>query len=163
MNYQGFSDSPVGKESACNAGYQGLIPGLGRSPGEGKGYQLQYSGLENSTDCVVHGVAKSWVPLSDFHFHNKLLSWIFPSTDNATFSLLSCGHLMGKVWSVFFFFFLVWWVPAFENKNTCPQRVKTLSGRCYHSPVSIFRAPHLIKKKDAVEARCLLPDNPTYT
>ena len=74
MNYQGFSDSPVGKESACNAGYQGLIPGLGRSPGEGKGYLLQYSGLENSTDCVVHGVAKSWVPLSDFHFHNKLLS-----------------------------------------------------------------------------------------
>ena len=37
----------------------GLIPGLGRSPGEGKGYPLQYSGLENSMDCIVHGVAKS--------------------------------------------------------------------------------------------------------
>ena len=49
----------VGKESICNAGDLGLIPGLGRSPGEGKGYPLQYSGLENSMDCIVHGVAKS--------------------------------------------------------------------------------------------------------
>ena len=45
----------------------GLIPGLGRSPGEGKGYLLQYSGLENSMDCIVHGIAKSGTILSDFH------------------------------------------------------------------------------------------------
>ena len=45
----------------------GSIPGLGRSPGEGKGYPLQYSGLENSPDCIVHGVAKSRTHLSDFH------------------------------------------------------------------------------------------------
>ena len=45
----------------------GLIPGLGRSPGEGKGYTLQYSGLENSMDCIVHGVTKSQTGLSDFH------------------------------------------------------------------------------------------------
>ena len=51
----GFPDSSVGKESACNAGDPGSIPGLGRSPGEGKGYPLQYSGLENSMDCIVHG------------------------------------------------------------------------------------------------------------
>ena len=44
-----------------------MIPGLGRSPGEGKGYPLQYSGLENSMDCIVHGVTKSWTRLSDFH------------------------------------------------------------------------------------------------
>ena len=44
-------------------------PGLRRSPGEGKGYPLQYSGLENSMDCIVHGVAKSWTQLSNFHFH----------------------------------------------------------------------------------------------
>ena len=50
------------------AGDWGLVPGLGRSPGEGKGYLLQYSGLENSMDCVVHGVAKSRTRLSDFHF-----------------------------------------------------------------------------------------------
>ena len=49
-----------------------LIPGLGRSPGGGKGYPLQYSGLENSTDYIVHGVAKSWTPLSDFHFDDQL-------------------------------------------------------------------------------------------
>ena len=47
----------------------GSIPGLGRSPREGKGYPLQYSGLENSIDCIVHGVAKSQTWLSDFHFH----------------------------------------------------------------------------------------------
>ena len=47
----------------------GLVPGLGSYPGVGKGYPLQYSGLENSMDCIVHGVAKSWTQLSDFHFH----------------------------------------------------------------------------------------------
>ena len=49
----------MGKESTCNAGDLDLIPGLGRSPGEGKGYLLKYSDLENSMDCIVHGVAKS--------------------------------------------------------------------------------------------------------
>ena len=51
----------------CNAGDLGLIPVLGRSPGEGKGYTLQYSGLENFMDCTVHGVAKNWMRLSDCH------------------------------------------------------------------------------------------------
>ena len=69
MNILGFPVSSVGKESACNAGDLDLIPGLGRSPGEGKSYPLQYSGLENSMDCIVHGVPKSWTGLSDFHFH----------------------------------------------------------------------------------------------
>ena len=55
----GFLDSSVGKEPTCNAGDPSLIPGLGRSPGEGKGYPLQYSGLENSMDCIDHGVTKS--------------------------------------------------------------------------------------------------------
>ena len=53
----------AGKESTWNAGDLGLIPELGRSPAEGKGYPLQYSGLENSIDCIVHGVAKSWTRL----------------------------------------------------------------------------------------------------
>ena len=56
------------KESAYNVGDMGLIPGLGRSPGEGKGYPLLYSGLENSMKCTVHGVAKSRTRPSDFHF-----------------------------------------------------------------------------------------------
>ena len=61
--------SSVDKAFTCNAGDTGLSPGSGRSPGEGKGYQLQYSGLENSMDCIVHGVTKSQTRLSDFHFH----------------------------------------------------------------------------------------------
>ena len=64
-----FPDSSVGKESACNAGDPGSIPGLGRSAGKGKGYPLQYSGLRNSINCIVHGAAKSQTQLSDFHFH----------------------------------------------------------------------------------------------
>ena len=62
--FLGFLCDSAGKESACNAGNLGSFSGLGRSPGEGKGYPLQYSGLENT----VHGVAKSWTQLSDFHF-----------------------------------------------------------------------------------------------
>ena len=58
--FLGFHCGSAGKESACNAGDLGSLPVLGRSPGEGKGYPLQYSGLENSMDCMVHGVAKSW-------------------------------------------------------------------------------------------------------
>jgi len=101
----------VGKESVCNAGDPGLIPGLGRSPGEGIGYPPQYSwaslvaqlvknlpamretwvqslGWEDPLEkemathssilawrITVHGVAKSWTQLSDFHFHSHLLSW----------------------------------------------------------------------------------------
>ena len=65
----GFSGCSAGKESACNAGALGSIPGLGRSPGEGNGYPLQYSGLENSMDSVVLTVAKSWTWLSNFHFY----------------------------------------------------------------------------------------------
>ena len=56
---RGFPDSSVGKESTCNAGDPGSIPGQGRSPGEGKPQPFQYSGLENSMDCIVHGLAKS--------------------------------------------------------------------------------------------------------
>ena len=55
--------------SACNVGDLGSIPGLGRSSGEGKGYPLQHSGLENSMDCTVCGVAKSRTRLSAFHLH----------------------------------------------------------------------------------------------
>ena len=56
-------------ESACNVGDLGSIPRLGRSPGEGNSCPPQYSGLENSMDCIVHGVAKSQTQMSNFHFH----------------------------------------------------------------------------------------------
>ena len=65
----GFPDSSGGKEFACNAGDPGSIPLSGRSPGEGIGCPLLYSGHENSTDSIVYGVTKSWTLLSDFHFH----------------------------------------------------------------------------------------------
>ena len=59
----GFPCGSAGKESACNVGDWGSIPGLERSPGKGKDYTLHYSGLENS---IVHGITKS---RTDFHFH----------------------------------------------------------------------------------------------
>ena len=65
----GFPCGSIGKESACSAGYLGSTPGLGRSPGEGKGYPLQYSGLEISTDWIVHGVTKSRTQPGNLHFH----------------------------------------------------------------------------------------------
>ena len=63
----------AGKESACNVGDLGSTPGLGRSPGEGKGYPLQYSDLENSMDFIVHGVAKTQTGLSNFHSLSSFL------------------------------------------------------------------------------------------
>ena len=62
-DFPGGSD---GKASAYDAGDPGSVPGWGRSPGEEKGYPLQYSGLEKSMDSIVHGVPKSWTQLSDF-------------------------------------------------------------------------------------------------
>ena len=59
----GFPRGSAGKESTCNVRDLGLIPELGRSPGEGNGYPLKYSVLENSMDCIVHGVTKSWIQL----------------------------------------------------------------------------------------------------
>ena len=67
--FLGFPCGSASKESTCNLGDLGPIPGLGKSPGEGKGYPLQYSGLENSMNCIVHEVAKSQTQLSDFDFH----------------------------------------------------------------------------------------------
>ena len=68
----------------------GSIPELGRSPGEGKGYPLQYSGLENSMDCIVHGVAKSQTWLGKFHFNFSLNAY------NITFPIFNLCEL--KYW-----------------------------------------------------------------
>ena len=67
--FLGFLCGSAGEESTRKEGDLGSIPGLGGSAGEGKGYLLQYAGLENSMDCTVHGLAKSQTQLSDFHFH----------------------------------------------------------------------------------------------
>ena len=73
--FLGFPGGSAGKESTCNAGDLGWIPGLGRSPGEGKGHPLQYSGLENSTDGIVPAVTNSRTQLSDFHVHFAGWGW----------------------------------------------------------------------------------------
>ena len=76
--FLGFPCGSAGKESTCNAGDLGWIPGLGRSPGEGKGYPLQYSGLENSTECMVHEVAKrqTWLIESlSLSLHKRNTVW----------------------------------------------------------------------------------------
>ena len=82
-----FPDSSVSKESACNAGDPGSIPGPGRSAGEGIGYPFLYSGLENFMDCIVHGVAKSQTRLSTFH-----LELLFLCPIDCTLSYFRC-HL----------------------------------------------------------------------
>ena len=64
----GFPGGSNGKEFSCSAGVMGLILGLGRVPGEGNSCPPQYSGLENSMDCIVLGFAKSWIRLINFHF-----------------------------------------------------------------------------------------------
>ena len=63
--FKGFPGGAEVKVSACKVGDLGSISGLGRSSGEGKNYPLQYSGLENSMDCIDHGVTKSQTRLSD--------------------------------------------------------------------------------------------------
>ena len=72
---RGFPDGSVGKESTYNVGDLGLIPGLGRFPGEGKGYPLQYSCLENSMNCRGHGVAKSQTRLVAQRVKNLPAMW----------------------------------------------------------------------------------------
>ena len=77
-----FPRGSAGKESACNSGDLGSIPGLGRFPGERNGYPLQYSGLENPMDCITHGVAKSWTWLRlSLSLSKSLYCWVFPPRD----------------------------------------------------------------------------------
>ena len=96
---ESFPCGSVGKESTLNVGDLGWIPGLGRSPGEGKGSLLQYSGLENSMDCI--GVAKSWIWLRDFHFTSLLPEetmwpWVSVLTSLSLFSLIEKYYLSLK-------------------------------------------------------------------
>ena len=81
--FLGFPCGSAGKESACDAGDLSLIPGLWRSPGEGKDYPLQYSDLENSMHCIVHWVEKSQTRLSGFHLQLRVLG-----------TLVCIGHVL---------------------------------------------------------------------
>ena len=116
----------AGKEFACNVGDLGSIPGLGRSPGEGKGHPLQYSGLENSMDCVVHGVTKSWTRLSDFYSHGDSMhpeqqDWhcqapsveLYSASENQAAIALNyvCEHLC----FILIEFMYPWWLSSKES------------------------------------------------
>ena len=88
--FLGLSCGSVGKESTCN------LLWVGKIPGEGKGYQLQYSGLENSMDCIVLGVTKSWMRLVHY-----ILVW---EADNKQAKKIVCemgdkARRVGKFWS----------------------------------------------------------------
>ena len=92
---QGFRCGLIGRESTCNEGDLGSIPGLGRSPGEGKGYPLHYSGLENSMDYIVHGVAKSLTLVSDFHFFTFTVDqWGVKVNFHEQFCLIYCFDIL---------------------------------------------------------------------
>ena len=104
----GFPDSLAGKESTWNGGDLCSIPGLGRSPGEAKGYPLQYSGLENSMECIVHGVKTSRTQLSNFHFQFKIQRTAFQTSHFC--SLLTPSSLIAPQmlpWMSFWSDFLV--------------------------------------------------------
>ncbi|XP_044787333.1 izumo sperm-egg fusion protein 2 isoform X1 [Bubalus bubalis] len=94
----GLPCGSASKESTCNVGDLGSIPGLGRSPGEGKGYPLQYSGLENSMDCIVHWVTKSWTRLSNFHFTLPPFHLVPPKSSPAIIPTPSGISSTPKLW-----------------------------------------------------------------
>ena len=103
-----FPGGSAGKESACNAGDLSLIPGLGSSHGEGNSYPLQYSGLGNSMDCIIHGVAKSETRLSNFHFLSFLGVQGLWSENLITYFILWVGHLLRL--DVMTSFIKYWWI-----------------------------------------------------
>ena len=88
--FLGFPCGSAGKESTCNSGDPSSIPESGRPTEEGISCPLQYSGLENSTDCIVHGVAKSQTQLRDFHFFTFFCSYFL--------DLLWCLVLLFNLW-----------------------------------------------------------------
>ena len=106
--FLGFPFGSAGKESACNAGDLGAVPGLGRSPGEGKGYPLQYSGLEKSMDCIVHGVTKSGTGLHFLSLFNETYQvWYLPCPYFCS-PFCICIHV-----------FLMWELAIFPSSLPC--------------------------------------------
>ena len=93
--------------------------GWGRSPGEGKGYPLQCCGLENSMDCIVHGVVKSWTQLNDFHFESNMyemashyFSWCFLIVKKNVWHLFKCllAICISFLWTTLIIFKIFFWI-----------------------------------------------------
>ena len=104
----------VGKDSACNTGDPGSIPGLGRFAEEGIGYPFQYSGLENSMDCIVHAVARSQTRLSYFHFHMYVISNKAKEANSSWVPYWNVCPVL--LFTLFRFLFLL--IPCLSKDNT---------------------------------------------
>ena len=115
----GFPCGSAGREFTYNAEDLGETPGLGRCPGEGKGYPLQYSGLENSMDCTVHGVAKSRTRLSEFHFHIHSASGSGVFFSWASFCFDTLDFLNGPVCLSSFEGFALWAQSSDGSRKNC--------------------------------------------
>ena len=136
----GFPGNSVGKESACNAGDLGSIPGLGRSPGEGKGYPLQYLGLENSMDrgawrATVHGVAESQPRLSDREHTSPSQALEFvPFHQDLDFDVIDLPGPSSPSFLGFFFFFFFFGCVG----STLLCRLSLVAGSKGYSLVSVL-------------------------
>ena len=151
----------------------GSIPGLGRSPGEGTGYPLQYSGLENSMNCIVHGVSKSQTRLSDFHFH---FDYFMFSTFSSSFSdfynafsvftfnfskiykalpTLCCWNLPDKILYIYFTFSLSVPFQFSSVAQSCPTLCDPMNCSmpclCVHHQLLEFTQTHAHQVNDAIQ------------
>ena len=141
----GFPGGSAGKEFTCNVGDLGLIPALGRSPREGND-PLQYSGLENSTDCVVQGVTKSWTWLSDFHSHFLQQTWASSVLASCGSAKMNLGQYQSEEWCASLVALVVKNLPA--NAGDVETFVWSLSredpleeGKATHSGILVSRIP----------------------
>ena len=149
-----FPGGSVGKESTCSAGDLGSIPGLGRSAGEVVGYTLQYPGL----DCIVHGAAKSWTQLSDFHvtfLSNAQIILDIPREplQAGLYVLLSNFFLLNKIYQAYLYISLPkpWNQPFLQEALflLVKMLLKTLSGnmgdQCVHDYWGVFTSRPFLK------------------
>ena len=129
--FSGFPCGSAGKEFVCNAGDLGSIPGLGRSPEEGKGYPLLYSGLENSMDCIIHGVTKIRTQLSDF-----LYIYIYTTSSficQWTIELLPCLGYCKWYWCTGVYYVMLCYAKSLQS---CPTLCDPIDGS-HQAPPSL--------------------------
>ena len=130
LSERGFHCGSYGKEFACSTGDLGSILGLGRSSGEGKEYPLQNSGLENSVDCIVHGVTKSWTQLSKFHFH--FLSKKYHVLEDELYGLhtsAGCGKILKNIFPLISYLKKI----NYLRKKPCKHFFKTVVLTAYQT------------------------------
>ena len=142
------------------AGNLGSIPGLGRSLGEGKSCPLQYSGLENSMDCIVHGVVKSQTGLSDFHFTScwKPKPFISSCPENALSSFISIKQQLLKR-----FIFLKFSSDAQLCPTLCDPIDCSTPGFPIHRQLLELAQTHAHRVGDAIQLSYpLLPPSPAF-